>query len=153
MKSVKVLFLDIDGVLRRFNAEDAPVGMEPGPVWRLREVVEDCNLKIVISSDWRLRKDWRERVLKFMGICGWDNPPIIDCTPNFGIWDPNSNFCRGDEVQFWLDTHTEVKSFAILDDDNEDPIRFLPSQEDRFILVDFKKALTSDNANALRSLF
>ena len=45
---MKVLFLDVDGVI------NIPAGMDPNLLENLRGVIETTGAKIVLSSDWRL---------------------------------------------------------------------------------------------------
>lgn len=44
---MKVLFLDVDGVI------NIPAGMDPNLLENLRGVIETTGAKIVLSSDWR----------------------------------------------------------------------------------------------------
>jgi hypothetical protein len=85
------------------------------------------NLKIVVSSTWRLHGIKRcRRVLKRNGI---DVSRVIDVTPRGcalgcdtggipGDWVPGR--CgRGHQIEKWLRAHPEVESFVIVDDDSD----------------------------------
>lgn len=110
----KVIFLDIDGVLNYIGSrvKDGFYVMDETCVARLREVTLRHNARIVISSAWRKRDDWREHITDSFADAGWPDPPIIDRTPNFYV------LSRGREIQSWLKAH-EVESYIILDDDSD----------------------------------
>ena len=118
---MKVIFLDIDGVLnsRRYDRERA-VGdgsnIDVSRLPLLREIVERTGARIVLSSTWRrhwnpdpslcdpIGKDLTELFARF-GLCVFDKTPII------------SESDRDEEVRAWLATHAgEVEAFVILDD-------------------------------------
>lgn len=118
---MKVLFLDIDGVLNSaaYQAEwggDPPSNVDETRLPLLRRILEKTGAVIVLSTSWRLywspdpalcAPEWREtgEVLTRYGI------PILDCTPAY-----NGNN-RDREIRDWLAAHAgEVESFAILDD-------------------------------------
>lgn len=133
---MKVIFLDIDGVLNshqwnmahyREEKSCVMVGPEhfcPVSVSNLRWLlVSDKDLKIVVSSSWRKihSLDSIRGMLSVYGICSKD---IIDITPC--IWGP-----RGDEIRSWLDKHSEVTDFVVLDDDCD-----MTSVKDKFVQTD-----------------
>ena len=135
---MKVIFLDIDGVLNVY-----PQGHdEYGSLFHknfednLKRIVDETGAKIVISSTWRasgldiMREMWSKR-----GIPG----EVIDITTL--TWEPEEEGLdfyerceRGNEIQHWLDEHPEVTNYVILDDDND----MLSTQQDNFVK-------TSDN--------
>lgn len=107
---MKVLFLDIDGVLRseRWNT---PSGLRSTCVGRLCAIIRLTGCKIVVSSTWRCG-GWEE-IKNSLADAGFDialKDSLHDFTPeiNDGI--------RGDEIAAWLAEHPEVESFVILDD-------------------------------------
>ena len=118
---MKVIFLDIDGVLNSaaYQAEwggDPPSNVDETRLPLLRRILEETGAVIVLSTSWRLywspdpalcAPEWREtgEVLTRYGI------PILDRTPAY-----NGNN-RDREIRDWLAAHAgEVESFAILDD-------------------------------------
>lgn len=135
---MKVLFLDIDGVLNSFDNMYAlgAVSYHNGPNDRdkyghtfdercvrwLRVLIKETNAKIVISSAWRIaglevmKKMWEDRNLP---------GEVIDITPE--SYDINDD-SRGREIQMWLDKN-EVESYCILDDDPD----MLPEQMKYFV--------------------
>lgn len=132
---MKILFLDIDGVLNIFsNNYDKYGSIFHQPfVDNLKNIIEQTGAKLVISSSWRMdgiitmRNMWKDR-----GLPG----EIIDITPNeydvvkSGLKEFYDQVSRGDEIQLWLNNHLdEVISFCIIDDD----IDMLESQLPYFV--------------------
>lgn len=110
---MKVLFLDVDGVLNdaKTNTRCAGFfGLEPKLVKRFLAWLPK-DVKIVLSSTWRLYSAVHH-CLNDAGIT-W-----IDVTDDLMLWD------RGEEIYRWLKTHPEVTSFAILDDRDDFGGRF-----------------------------
>lgn len=130
-----VIFLDIDGVLKvaRHGRDEFGNLFYVPYMENLRNIIEQTNAKIVISSTWRnrglekLQKMWEHR-----GIAG----EIIDVTINShyiseeGRTDKYNKLRRGREIQDWIDEHaTEITNYVIIDDDND----MLPSQRGNFV--------------------
>lgn len=135
---MKILFLDVDGVLNK--ASDYAVRIEGAKscllvnqhlVDRMQQVLEDTGAKVVLSSSWRNLQGGRE----FVEECGI---PIIDETDN----GPGK---RGDQIQRWLDSHPEVETYAIVDDDSD----MLDHQLPHFVLTEFETGLTKQAAYRL----
>jgi hypothetical protein len=150
---MKIIFLDIDGVLNSFQKHaDRSVphnvwrpevmqamGIElevyPDLVERLNLITETTGARIVISSSWRIGylADWSDVVIHLhnAGLKGF----ILGRTP----WGENLK-TRGAEVAAWFGKHPDEKvdSFVILDDN--------PGMEpynDHFIQTDHKVGLQS----------
>jgi HAD domain in Swiss Army Knife RNA repair proteins len=126
---MKVIFLDIDGVLnshvfledlqkrtsgKLFTIDDTQSWEEmidPVCVARLERLVTASEAKVVISSSWRHAHDWMKMraLLHRRGFTG----EVISQTPAKLSLDH-----RGAEIQMWLDDFKEepVESFVILDD-------------------------------------
>jgi hypothetical protein len=131
------LFLDIDGVLisgasmiywhKEHSAGRSPVTVEVGrtqafcPICTsnfeqlLADLPED--VKIVLSSTWRIGRDTLEDVQELFISRGIDASRVIGRTPTSGECD--SGGIRGVEIQAWLDKHPEVTDLLILDDDSD----------------------------------
>ena len=125
---MKIIFLDYDGVVNNlvfhtidgepdFYAEksidhqyrDYKVNDFQAVAW-LNKICREFNCKIVVSSTWRGRRDYKE-CLYNAGFKG----EIIGKTPKL-----EGCFCRrGLEIQKWLDNNKELEidDFIILDDD------------------------------------
>ena len=120
---MKVIFLDIDGVLNHEQhykwliETDEPTPMQrtypytefnPESCRLLNEIVWETNAKIVVSSSWRLAGVARlNSLFKHFGL-----PRIYDITPCL-------NTARGIEIGAWLAAHPEVTNYVILDDDED----------------------------------
>lgn len=108
---MKILFLDVDGVLNyagcvyRMPRSNGTLGVDPKQVAMVRRIVRDTGCKVVLSSSWRLYKPDAEYIKKKIDY--------IDVTP-----DHRGTTDRGCEVIAWLAEHpTDVH--AILDDSSD----------------------------------
>lgn len=139
---MKVIFLDIDGVL---NSWATGYKITTEKLQLLNDLIEQTGAKIVISSSWRigskdvndfLDKNFSKRTFRL------DNPNqelidnifyknTIDLTDTFG---PS----RGDEIQRWLNSHEDIESYVILDDD----LDMLDEQLYNFVQTDTYFGLT-----------
>lgn len=139
---MKIIFLDIDGVLNNqdiTNFHKGKVGDEaydvfdrddlfdPKCVNNLNSIIEATGAKIVISSSWRVLFDINE--LRDILANQKVNGEIIDHTNRFGCE-------RGHEIQEWLDRHPDVSSFVMLDDGTD-----MAHLIDRLVNTDFEKGL------------
>lgn len=71
----RIVFLDVDGVL---NASDGHY-IDPTMISRLKILVDQFDLKIVLSSMWRIRKKNRKKLSEYFKI--YQLPKPISCTP------------------------------------------------------------------------
>lgn len=114
---MKIIFLDIDGVLINGPSCRAGFGkVAPECVARLNRLIETTGAAIVLSSCWRVGRTRIEccDLLLEWGVKG----KVLDRTRQTvqgGI--------RGDEIQDWLnewqERHGPAESFVILDDDRD----------------------------------
>ena len=136
---MKVIFLDIDGVLNK-KANSAPTvcKIEEKQLALLAELVKQSDANIVLTSSWRLAANapWREPFSK-VGVTVADQTICL-----------NGNN-RQREILLYLDAHKDVESFVILDDQEG---RFGKLKSNR-VLVDSRTGLTKENiAKALKIL-
>jgi hypothetical protein len=139
-----ILFLDIDGVVRTTEGDEA--GPKPiaksvfqrpfsGPaISALNEIVAITRCSIVITSTWRVTLSLEELRAKFWkeGFYG----TIDDTTPALGTG-------RGTEIQTWIDYHGCHK-YVIVDDMITDIQNHF---EDRLVVkVDPRKGLNDSRA-------
>jgi hypothetical protein len=146
---MKILFLDIDGVLNSYRSCFATGNFPHKPselehfdmiaVGLIRKVCEETNTKIVLSSTWRMNKNWVE-------LKDTLNLPIIDRTPVH--YSSIRDGQRGEEVREWLTQHPEVKQYAIVDDGND----FLLEQQPYFVKTDFAEGLSYKNYLQLKEI-
>lgn len=107
MKKIKVIFLDIDGVLNNDKSMMRHIHLDNELCQIVKRIKTCTGAKIVISSAWRLIHSVKELqdMLFHVGLTSL----ILDKTDGGGS-------IRGNEIQRWLDTHPEVESYVILDD-------------------------------------
>ena len=131
---MKILFLDIDGVLNCDESQRAaanqfeymehvpdelygPSQLDRSRIGLLNQVVDATGCKLVVSSTWRQRYIIGElnALLRSQGLKGnlyRYTPRPFQLTPG-GAWSK-----RGDEIESWLSTTTkEITSWAAVDDD------------------------------------
>ncbi len=144
---MKVLFLDIDGVLNSVRTAIAHEGFpfdfsEKGmgrfdhtSIALIQKLCRLADVKVVLSSTWRLSFTVVE-VSEALGL------PVIDRTKSLA-----GN--RGTEIQEWLDRHPEVEQYAILDDNSD----MLDSQANNFVQTSGDDGLTLKNFRQLCALF
>ncbi|OEU09360.1 hypothetical protein FRACYDRAFT_195054 [Fragilariopsis cylindrus CCMP1102] len=101
-KTLKVIFLDIDGVLLPFPNEN-PDSDELFPASTLRSLQcllkETEGAKLVLSSTWRVRKDYIQDIVTCMQSFGID---LGEEGTFFDITDPNMHSERQWEIHDWL---------------------------------------------------
>lgn len=144
---MKVVFLDIDGVLNSQRSCIAFGGFPHNPTGPERQmfdevavrlvagIVRAAGAKVVLSSTWRKHDNWTE-IGPALGL------PIIDRTPC--SWKGR----RGLEIAEWLAAHPEVESYAIVDDDSD----MLPEQLPFFVHTSGFDGLSWSNAKRLAEL-
>jgi hypothetical protein len=110
---MKVLFLDIDGVLNNFHQRNFGETYSPPACDALNSIIKRTpGLKIVISSAWRRwGTKYMRDVLKKNGIIDAETI-VIDCTGD-------EHGPRGDQIQFWLDRNPGTTNMVILDDESD----------------------------------
>lgn len=112
-----VIFLDIDGVLNSaaYDRErtDSDGNIDVSRFVLLKQIVDETNAQIVLSSSWR--KHWEPEEEKCDAVGGELNRSfhaaglcIADKTPILGS--------RQEEISSWLDTHPHIANYVILDD-------------------------------------
>lgn len=139
---MKVLFLDIDGVLN--SAEDQTKGLfktdfpiEPYKAFLVGKIQLDTDCLVVLSSSWRHDKESVDKINKQL-------VPIHDITGSCcaGI--------RGVEIYQWINKNIPYEQrkegsdfrYAILDDDSD----MLLWQKDHFFHTTWEKGLTEEIA-------
>lgn len=110
---MKVLFLDIDGVLNNFKDRNFGETFSAPCCDALNSILDRVpDLKIVISSAWRMwGVEYMKGVLDKNGVKDTDNR-VIDVTGQ-------ENGIRGYQIQCWLDRNTDVTNIVILDDESD----------------------------------
>ena len=162
---MKIIFLDIDGVLNsekwyieRFdknlypNLENYPLcEFDPLAIEQLNLLTDKTNAKIVISSTWRMGRtiDELKKLFEEVGIKG----EIIGITPHLTFND-GYGVERGNEINILIDLNCirwwdkifdekekniTLESYVILDDDPD----MLLEQKDNFVRTSWRDGLTA----------
>ena len=141
---IKVLFLDIDGVLNtdrqqwhcQMNGftpvDEFGYDFDHKAVENLATILEETDAEIVISSSWKflglqtLQKMWKNR--KLPGT-------ILDVTPD--------GKSKGLEIDEWLrECESQMNGYAIIDDENN----MLPEQQKHFVQTNSQFGITCKDA-------
>lgn len=119
---MKVIFLDVDGVLNCVDTTNlcgGYVGIENAKVNLLRRIVEETGAEIVLTSTWK--DGWSKTDKdKKQDVFGWfldrelerESLSILDKTEDDGIH-------RGEGIRDWMNGR-DIESFVILDDHRYD---------------------------------
>ena len=148
---MKVLFLDIDGVLNSraywsrvgdsiTDAEfvtRSPRLLDPDAIARLNRLLRVTRADIVVASTWRLRETIQtmQQLIDAAGIIG----RVIGLTPlpsDVPGWK-----CRGDEIAAWWTAHAVPNATMAILDDESDPGAFA----DRLVRTDPEIGLTEED--------
>ena len=144
----KILFLDIDGVLNSkifykyiYKREDTSSRFDPYCVILVKKLVEEFDLKIVITSTWRvgsinrLIKELEENNFRDYLHKDWLTPVVRPAS-------------RGKEIGLWLDKHPEVQQYLILDDNH----KLLEYQMCKFIQTNINLGMVQESYTQARNL-
>ena len=164
---MKVLFLDIDGVLNSENwfayriycvknnmvnilmnfgdTDDRNIKhkltmLDDRAIANLNRIIEETGCKVVLSSSWRSPIESENIFTQDLLKLKGFKYEFYDVTPR--LWFSDFSIRRGEEIKFWLDKESEnheIESFVILDDDSD----ILPEQMNNFIHVDGQVGLTA----------
>ena len=107
---MKIIFLDIDGVLNcesTPNPRKFPYVVDKKLLVRLKGLLNRTGAKVVLSSTWRVDPIGLFAA-KYWGV------PFIDVCPDM----PGRP--RRDEVLRWIDRHSSVSRYAIIDDEDDE---------------------------------
>lgn len=117
---MKVIFLDVDGVLNFYQTEAVSpqgyTGIASQPLKHLRKIVKATGARIVLCSTWRKGWNFNEEE------CSADGKYLISRLKRFGLHildkteDGNDAF-RGTAIKKWLDKHPHVQKWIVLDDE------------------------------------
>ncbi len=143
---MRVLFLDIDGVLVTPSSRQASrrnIAADPAKITMLHALLVEADASIVISSTWRASHDMPGILLE-----QWPDAPLHEDWRT-GHWsdiapEATSAF-RGVEIADWLKKHPQVSAYAIVDDETG----FLPDQIDHVVMTDPIRGLDSHDAQLI----
>lgn len=149
---MKVIFLDIDGVLNHnawynsevyYKNEYKDPDLDPNIIRMLNEVTNKYDIKIVISSSWKIDSYCTERLRK----AGLEN--VIGCTPDLIFKIPMDIYYRGMEINEYLQEHPEVDKYLILDDISD----FDPEQLRFFYKINYQVGITDVDISFIEQFF
>lgn len=127
---MKVIFLDIDGVLNLIPQGHDKFGalFHPHLVSNLKRIIDETGAKIVISSTWRMGNGLpgMTEMWKLRDLPG----EVVGITPNFMV-KYGTTLCRGKEIDAYLESHPEVENYVIIDDDSD----MEPHQGENFVMT------------------
>lgn len=99
---------------------EAQFNFDPICMRNLKDIVEDFDAHIVISSTWRYHcKDNSRHWVELLGNLNQYGlkDRVTGITPGCSRHD--SKLCRGDDIKEWLRNHDDVNKFVIIDDDSD----------------------------------
>ena len=164
---MKVLFLDIDGVLNSENwfayriycvknnmvnilmnfvdTDDRNIKhkltmLDDRAIANLNRIIEETGCKVVLSSSWRSCVEDENTLTEYLLKLKGFKYELYDVTPR--LWFNDFSIRRGEEIQLWMDKESEkneIESFVILDDVD---FYMLPEQMNNFIHIDGQVGLT-----------
>lgn len=142
---MRVLFLDVDGVLNRTGYKPgASAGLrswiEPELARRLGDVIAATGASVVLSSDWRRGRELsllREELAAAGVVC-----TLIDTTPVLGE-------VRWREIEAWMTANQLAPEAVVIVDDGYD----MGPLAARFVRTSPLNGLDADAARAIVALF
>ena len=147
---MKIIFLDIDGVLNSQHTDygGERVRLDSAAIAHLNTVAQQTGARVVLTSDWRRFYGLPRCVelLSAAGLCA----EIIDATPNLerrtlleeDDFDVTEYFerLRRSEIEAWMAAH-DVRRFVVLDD-----LAVFQREHPNIVIVNPDTGLTADDA-------
>lgn len=139
-----IIFLDIDGVLNTAtHIHEWSITMHPEFVQRIRNVCEEYDADIVVSSAWRIGTEHRKATKFMLMNLGIRFLRIRDRTCSM-----SGQYVRGDEIKAWLTEHGE-RPYVIVDDSTD----MLDEQKPYFVNTTWEQGFTAAKADEMRAVF
>lgn len=155
---MKVIFLDIDGVLntkwwytqmdRNTPRDKYGYAFDPNAVANLQKIIDETGADIVISSSWKsfglaeLEEMWQDRALpgKLIGITPNSVSDEMLLTADLDHMELFS--IRGMEIKEWMTKHGKRVSHYVIIDDMDN---MLPEQQSHFVQTNSEVGITIDD--------
>ncbi|MCU0289943.1 MAG: HAD domain-containing protein [Acidobacteria bacterium] len=143
---MKIIFLDIDGVINPWRAEKDSSGRFGQEALENFKLILDAvpDALIVITSTWRFHFTFPE-IKEFFDQAGINSGRILDIVPDLRRDSGSTRYYPGrdEEIKAWLEQHPEVEKFAILDDVDLEQMEGL---EEHFFQTEFEEGLTHEQS-------
>lgn len=128
---MKIIFLDIDGVLNGRYTEETFGGyvfVSDEKISLLKEIIDRTNAQIVLVSSWRIGWFLKDHYPTYFGEEVWLFEALQEKLGEYGIelMDYTEELGnRGEEISNWLKKHNRemIESYVVLDDMDEDELR------------------------------
>lgn len=159
---MKIIFLDIDGVLnselwnQKHKAEiDRGILVDTEKIRLLSKLIKTTGAKVVLHSGWRF---WfyktflpvRKESKILIELLNKNNIAFFDFTPDLTTEEIRKSkkfsIVKPDEILLWLKSHTDVSSWIVIDDldlNNEiiSKHQIIPDSKTGLTIFDLKKAI------------
>ncbi len=127
---MKIIFLDIDGVLNNLYTKENFEGfvfVEDEKILFLKEIIESTNAQVVLSSTWRKGWFYKDHDNSYNGEEVWLFEALQEKLNEYGIefFDYTEEFgCRGEEILKWLENYDgeQIESYVVIDDCDEEEL-------------------------------
>ena len=116
---MKVIFLDVDGVLNeaysRSKSPSGCIGIDDDKVELLKQIVDETDAKIVLTSTWK--RNWSRNEEMCSADALYLNKKLARCGLKIVDKTIDDIFNRGEGIAKWLDVHPSFDTWIVLDDD------------------------------------
>jgi HAD domain in Swiss Army Knife RNA repair proteins len=161
-----VIFLDVDGVLLPFG--DTPTTATNSSTTEGSLFPDSClaafstilsafvDARVVLSSTWRVRKDFRDQILDSLHTFGKKFGGPLETLRLFDITDPSIHSTRQAEIDSWLQVNEYRGAWVALDDEElvygEENRSRRPTFVEKVVRTRSHTGLTSEDAHQAVSL-
>ena len=141
MDDLKIIFLDVDGVLNsnltQRRTTDGFIFVSGRHIKNLKRIIDATGAKVVLSSSWRMGRDDPSRNGDFL--------ELRDELQRYGIsfygFTSELRSCdRGAEISQWLEEHPDVTDYAVIDDSTQ-----ISPHEDRWVRTSISLGLREED--------
>ena len=135
---MKVIFIDVDGVLCLIDSMPMPDHLDKNCLANLKRAVDATGAELVLSSSWRAEPPYRQLAVDELSTLGME---LLGDTPV--LFYSRSSRNRHVEIAKFLETHPEITKFVVVDDsDNAE----LHGQPETFVKTDYDTGGLNDLA-------
>ena len=133
---MKVLFLDIDGVLCTHNSDnysEQDDKFDDKACKNLKKIIDETGCKLVLTSSWRLYSSYIKLLLSLLKPYGITRLDFLGKA--------KSLLSRAQEISEFLSSHKEITNYIVLDDE-QIVSKLIPS--DKIIYTQAKSGITNE---------